>query len=189
MRFLSYVFMCLLLTSCMFGVSQSSKFYTLSGLSSQVVSEKYTNFVGIKRIQLPKYMDRPQIVTQSKDSTEMVVSEYHRWIESPGVLFGRILTEDLSELLPNAQIKMPQSGAEKFDVIVAVEVTKMNAVLGKQASLTAWYTLTNKAGTVLSRHKFSDVESIGKNYEDLMNGYSILWDRLGKDIAKKLIRH
>ncbi|MBR6231876.1 MAG: membrane integrity-associated transporter subunit PqiC, partial [Alphaproteobacteria bacterium] len=108
MRFLKILMLCFLLTACVFGTSKTSKFYTLRSEPSLSISSSYKSFVGVMRVQLPKYMDRPQIVTQNKNSPEILISEYNRWIENPSVLVTRVVVEDLSMFLPSAQIKMNQ---------------------------------------------------------------------------------
>jgi len=188
MRFLKILTLCFLLTACVFGTSQTSKFYTLTSEPSPSISNSYKSFVGVVRVQLPKYMDRPQIVTQNKNSPEMVISEYNRWIENPSVLAMRVLVEDLSALLPSAQIKMNQYGLEQFDRVISVEVVKMNAVLGEKITLEAWYTIKNRAGRLLARQKFSDSVQIGNSYDDLANGYSKLLTKLSQAIAHALIK-
>lgn len=188
MRFLKILTLCFLLTACVFGTSQTSKFYTLTSEPSPSISNSYKSFVGVMRVQLPKYMDRPQIVTQNKNSPEMVISEYNRWIENPSVLATRVLVEDLSALLPSAQIKMNQYGLEQFDRVISVEVVNMNAVLGEKIILEAWYSIKNKAGRLLARQKFADSVQIGNSYDDLANGYSHLWKKLSQQITNSLIK-
>ena len=188
MRFLKIVVACLFLSAGIFGTSQSAKFYTLTSPDEAVISKKCNAFVGVGRVQLPKYMDRPQIVVQNKDTPEMVVSEYNRWVEAPAVLTTRVLTNDLSTLLPKAQIKMRQNVTEKYDMFVTVEVVNMNAVLGEKAGVEAWFTIKDNAGKLLTRQKFSGEVKIGKNYDDLINGYSTLWMQLSQNIARQLVK-
>ena len=145
MRLLKIIVPCLLLGACVFGTSKNAKFYTQSATATQTLSVDYAAFVGVNRIQLPRYIDRPQILTQLKDSAQVNISEYNRWVELPSVLTTRVLTENLGILLPAAQIKMNQFKGEGFDWIVSVEVIEMNAVLGDKAELVAWYTIKNKS--------------------------------------------
>lgn len=186
MRLLKILVACLFLSACVFGTSQSAKFYTLTSSDAEVVSKKCDCFIGVTRVQLPKYMDRPQIVTQSKDTPEMVVSEYNRWVEAPAVLTTRVLTTNLSALLPNAQIKMRQSVSEKFEKLVSVEVVKMDAILGKKATLEAWFVIKDENGKLLTRQKFAGSVEIGKKYDELVSGYSNLWSQLAQNIAIQL---
>ncbi|MBO7191289.1 MAG: membrane integrity-associated transporter subunit PqiC [Elusimicrobiaceae bacterium] len=188
MKLIKIIIPCLLLNACVFGTSQTSKFYTQTATSAEPVSLNYTSLVGVSRIQLPKYMDRPQMLTQLKNSAQINISEYNRWVESPAVLATRVLTEDLSALLPAAQIKMNQLKGEHFDRTVSVEITKLDAVLGDKADMVAWYTIKDKAGQVLVHQKFTDMVLIGRTYDDLAKGYSELLADLSQEIAAVLIK-
>lgn len=187
MKLIKIIVPCLLLGACMFGTSKTSKFYTQSGSSADIVSADYKGFVGVNRMVLPKYVDRPQIVTQQKDSVEVNISEYNRWVELPSVLATRVLTEDLSVLLPAAQIKINQSKGGSFDWVVSVEITKMKAVLDDKVELEAWYTIKDISKKTFVQHKFSGKVTIGKTYEDVANGWSQLLDELSREIATALV--
>lgn len=188
MRIIKIMIPCLLLGACVFGTSKNAKFYTLSATATKPATARYTEFVGVNRILLPKYIDRPQIVTQQKNSAEMHISEYNRWVESPAVLANRVITENLSVLLPNAQIKMNLFKGDDFDKTVTVEIIKMNAVLGENAELTAWCIVKDKAGKIQTRQKFEDTLLIGKTYDDLAQGYSQLLAQMSQEIARLLIQ-
>ena len=188
MRLIKIIIPCLLFSACIFGTSQSSKFYTQSATSVGVISQNYTSFVGVNRIQLPKYVDRPQMLTQQKNSAQIKISEYNRWVEQPSVLATRVLTEDLSVLLPAAQIKMNQLKGEHFDRTVSVEITQLDAVLGDKADMVAWYTVKDKAGQVVVHQKFAATVLLGKTYDDLAKGYSELLADLSREIANVLIK-
>ena len=188
MKKIKYAFLCLFLSGCIFGVSQTSKFYSLTPIESKSVSQSADLFIGVDKVDLPKYMDRAQIVNQNKNDTEVFISEYNRWIESPSVLCTRILTQNLNNLLPKSEAKIRTIGGEKFDRRVWVQVIQMDGILGNQAELTAWYTIKNKDGKTIIRQKFSDKIEIAKTYDDLVIGYSKLWEKLSQDIAEHLIQ-
>ena len=187
MRLIKIIVPCLLLSACIFGTSKSAKFYTQSVTAAEAISPSYAAFIGVNRVQLPKYMDRPQMVTQRKNSDQVTISEYNRWVESPAVLATRVVTEDLSALLPAARIKMNHLKGEKFERIVWVEIVEINAVLGDKATLVAWYTIKDQAGKVLAHQKFTDVVLLGKTYDDVAKGYSNLLAHLSREIAGALI--
>ena len=181
--------LCLLLGACMFGTSQTAKFYTLPlPPTVRTSSADYTGFVGISRVQLPKYVDRPQIVTKQKDSAQITISEYNRWAEDLSVLTARALAEDLSALLPKAQIKASQSKGEEFDKIIFVEISKLDAVMGENAEITAWYMVKNSSKQVTARQKFTSTVQIGKTYDDVAKGYSELLGQLSQQIAASLLK-
>jgi uncharacterized lipoprotein YmbA len=188
MKKIKYAFLCLFLSGCIFGVSQTSKFYSLTTIETMPVSQSEDLFIGVDKVDLPKYMDRAQIVTQNKNGRQVLISEYNRWVESPSVLCTRILTQNLNYLLPKSDAKIRTLGSEKFDRRVWVQVVQMDGVLGQQAKLSAWFTIKNTKGKTIVHQKFTDKIEIGKTYDDLVVGYSKLWSKLSQDIAKQLIQ-
>ena len=151
MRLIKIIIPCLLLNACLLGTSKNAKFYAISAVPTQVVSEQYKASIGINRVQLPKYMDRPQIVTQRKNSTQVNISEFNRWVEGPAVLSTRALAENLSTLLPAAQINQTRFKGGDFSRTVTVEIVEMNGVLGQKAEITVWYTVQDKAGKIIQK--------------------------------------
>lgn len=188
MRKIQIFVLCVLLNACMFGTSKTAKFYMLTASPAPVASADYTGFVGVSRVQLPRYMDRPQIVTGQKKTARINMSEYNRWAESPSVLATRVLAEDLSALLPTAQVKASQSKGEEFNRTVLVEVIKLDAVLGENAEMVAWYTIKGTSKQAVVRQKFASIVQIGKTYDDLANGYSQLLGQLSQQIADSLLK-
>lgn len=187
MKLIKIVMLCLLLNAC-FGTSKQAKFYTQFASSAEVISADYTALIGVNRVQLPKYMDRPQIVTHQKDSAQINISEYNRWVESPSVLATRAIVEDMGVLLPACQVKMNQAKGEDFDKTVLVEITKITTVLGDQTEMVAWYTIKDKSGKTVVHQKFTDIVLLGKTYDDLAQGYSQLLAHLSQEIARALIK-
>lgn len=187
MRIIKIIIPCLLLNACLLSTSKNAKFYTLASAPAQVLAADYNVSVGVNRVQLPKYMDRPQIVTQHKNSIQVDVSEYNRWIESPAVLATRVVIDNLSGLLPSAQIKETRVKGGAFDQTVTVEIIKINAVLGQQAELAAWCTVKDKLGKIQIRRKFKHTVQVGKTYDALVQAYSQLLADLSQDIATVLI--
>ena len=76
MKIIKIIIPCLLLGACVFGTSKNAKFYTMTATPASAVSVDYNAFVVVNRVQLPKYVDRAQIVTQYKDSAQVNISEY-----------------------------------------------------------------------------------------------------------------
>ena len=189
MKLLKIIIPCLFLGACMFGASKSSKFYTQAAAVANTVSANYNGFVGVNRIHLPKYVDRPQMITQEKDSVQVNISEYNRWVEAPSVLATRAVAADLSALLPAAKIKINPLQGDAFERVVSVEVEEITAVLGEKVTLSAWYKIQDNAKKLIAQQKFSYTVPIGKTYEDVANGYSRLWAALSEDIANTLIRN
>ena len=185
MKLFKIIIPCLLLSACL-GTSKQAKFYTQTTTAAQIVCADCEAFIGVNRIQLPKYVERPQMVTQQKDSSQVIISEYNRWVEFPSVLSTRVVAENLGILLPSSQVKVNQLKGEGFDWIVSVDVVKLNAVLGEKAELSAWYTLKDKKGKKIVRAQFTRTTPIGSSYEEVAQGYSRLLADLSREMADAL---
>jgi hypothetical protein len=97
-----FFFMIFLLTAC--STTPAVKYYTLNPFSEmqadipQAVSGD-TLAIGVGPVELPKFLDRPQIVTR-KSQNRVEVSEFHRWAGSFSEDFLRVLAKNISMLLP-----------------------------------------------------------------------------------------
>ena len=92
-------------------------------------------------ISLPGYLDRIQIVTVA-GKNEMALDEFNRWAESLRDSFYRVLLEDLSSLLKTPKVYgYDREGANAVDYQVIIDVTRFDCVPGKEAVLTAFWTV------------------------------------------------
>src|SRR5215510_9952978 len=88
--------------------SQPSRFYLLSALPSTETASPATSgqqrpTIGVGPVTLPRYVDRPQIVTRTSPY-EIKVAEFDRWAEALDSNFSRVLADNLSFLLPTARV-------------------------------------------------------------------------------------
>src|SRR5919109_1073251 len=97
-------------TSLLIGgcASQPSRFYLLSAPPSAEPVPLGTSggqgaTIGVGPVTLPRYLDRPQIVTQTSPY-ELKLAEFDRWAEALDINFSRVLAENLSLLLPTARV-------------------------------------------------------------------------------------
>ncbi|MCH9696646.1 MAG: PqiC family protein [Gammaproteobacteria bacterium] len=113
--------------------SQSSHFHILTSpaltVDSQLNRVKNTlKRVGIRRIQLPGYLNRPQIVTRSFDN-ELTISSSHQWAEPLSESILRVITDQLSRRLPTIHVSsFPWSGSQTQDVEIAVQFLQFEIV-------------------------------------------------------------
>jgi len=97
-----FLLMVFLLASC--STTPAVRYYTLNPFSemqpdiSQAVSGD-TLAIGVGPVELPKFLDRPQVVTR-KSRHRVEVSEFHRWAGSFSEDFLRVLAKNISMLLP-----------------------------------------------------------------------------------------
>lgn len=177
--------LCFLLSACLPGSSQTAKFYNLTIESKLSISETYKNSVGILRVQMPKFMDRPQITSQYKGNAEVTISEYNRWVEPLAILYTRSLAGNLSLLLPNAPIKI-STGDDSFERIILVDIMKLDMLWQDKGTLEAWYIIKTGKGQVLANKKFINSIPLKDSYENLVKTHSLLLESLSKSISKTL---
>jgi uncharacterized protein len=114
--------------------------------------------IGIGPVTLPKYLDRPQIVTFTSPYA-LNVAEFDRWAEPLESTFVRVLAENLALLLPTARVAVfPWPGSMRLDYQVTVEVSHFSGQLGGESALTARWSLFSEDGKealVSQRSRFS----------------------------------
>ena len=178
---------CFLISGCVHGgVSQNSRFYSPISEVTASMSDSYTNSVAILRVQMPKFIDKPQIISRNKGDVQISVSEYNRWVEPLSILYTRTLVENLNTLLPNAPVEMFK-GNNSLNRRVFVDIVKIDALWNYKVILEAWYTIETEKDQILVRRKFSDSIPLGDNYENLVRVHSKLIGNLSKSIADSLI--
>ena len=87
--------------------TKPSKFYTLNAAwpESKDVSpqDRGTMLLGVGPVQVPTYMDRPQMVTRVNEN-EVALSEFNRWAEPVSKALPTVLENNLAYLLPGTDI-------------------------------------------------------------------------------------
>ncbi len=110
----------LLLAGC---ASPDSTFYTLQPVPGAVSAQgavAIARSVEVRRPGLAGYLDRSDVVLKDADY-KLGLKETQRWAEPLADMIGRVLTEDLSQRLPQSNV-FGQGGAISADADVRVEV-------------------------------------------------------------------
>lgn len=185
MKKLIFIALCVCLAGC-FGTSKPADFYVLQPDITLLPVQTARFNIGVEAVELPTYLDRPQIVWQKDGSSELKVSELNRWGESLSEMIQRTLVSDLSALMPNAFVKPKTFSRENFTRIISVEIDRFDAIEGKEAFLNAWWSVSNADGTVLVRDKTVLNAPTTGTYEDYVRVQSDLVARLAEQIASKI---
>jgi uncharacterized protein len=179
-------------TSLMAGgcASQPSRFYLLSAVAntetaSLEMSGQQGATIGVGPVTLPRYVDRPQIVTRTSPY-EIKVAEFDRWAEALDANFSRVLADNLSALLPTARVIMsPWPRAIPIDYQVTVDVTHFLSQIGGDSLLIADWTLFKGEGQdalTSGRSRFSASPG-GQDYAAIVAAMSQTVASLSREIA------
>lgn len=140
----------LVLAGC--GTSPPSKYYVLNAVKAQETAGQVTtalqsSFIAVGPVQIPDYLDRPQIATRTAGN-ELAINEFARWGGSLKEDVDRVLVENLSALLASDGIavvgwKRRVPGAHRL----SVEVNRFDTVEGGSVLLKAIWTVASPDGT------------------------------------------
>jgi uncharacterized lipoprotein YmbA len=99
--------------------------------------------VGLGPVTIPKYLDRPEVVTRLSD-TEFKLSDTDRWGEPLGANVSRVLAADLSGQRANLEVvQMPWPRKSKFDYRVSIDFQRLEANLDGQVQVRAAWSIRN----------------------------------------------
>src|ERR1035437_3968195 len=126
----------LLLSGCLsIPNSPTPRFYTLSPVNEKQESKKINItphvIIGVGPLKIPKYLDRPQIVTKTKEKM-LQFAQFDRWGESLDLGLARLIREDLTVMIPGAKLTLypwNPSIAVKYQVVV--ELVQMDSELDR----------------------------------------------------------
>lgn len=155
---------CLLLAACV--SSPTPKFYVLAPLATERPADAGLEIaVGVGPVELPDYLDRPQIVTRSGQN-ELNLAEFDRWGESLKDNTTQVLAENLAVLLPSKKVMTyPWKRATQVNYQVSVKITRFDHTEGGETVLGArWSILDGEGGELLTRESRYVESPAGDSY-------------------------
>ena len=171
--------------------TQTARFYTLNALTDaqsgrQAVASDQDVAVGLGPIQLPEYLDRPQIVTRVSPN-EVRFAEFERWAAPLAGSFSSTLAENMSTFLGTDRIALyPWKATTPIDCRVEIEVSRFDGKPGDSVLLQShWIVFSEDRKRVLGTKTSSLSEPVnGKGYEALVAAQSRALAALGREIAE-----
>lgn len=168
------------------GTSQITDFYQLEeSTDTSLTGLKKGSVIGVGPINLPEYINRPQIVTR-KSKHQFNVSEFKRWIEPLNDSISRLLVINLSNNLNSNQIYwVPRSDRQyPLDLRVVIDVGRFDGQLGKDVSLEARWSIFDKQDQpALTRVSIIKESTRDQSYEALVAAMNKALQQLGLEIA------
>ncbi|MGE0821171.1 MAG: membrane integrity-associated transporter subunit PqiC [Candidatus Binatia bacterium] len=180
----------LLVSGCSLGrQSPPVRLYTLTTIppadAGQRVSHTPGIALGIGPVELPQYVNRPQIVT-GDSGNELQRAALEQWAEPLETNFSRVLAQNLALLLATDRVAVfPWKGPVPIDYQVVVEVTQFLGAPNGSVSLVALWRVLGKDGReVLLSQQSSFTESTGsQDYGALAAAMSRTIASLSREIA------
>ena len=181
-----------ILTGC--GTTSPSRYYTLSPLTGGGEEihnpvDRYRLSVEVEPIELPKYLERPQIITRLSPN-KIQPAPFDRWAEPLEDGFLGVLVENLSHLLWTDKIAVTSWAESRHSQYrVSVEIIQFDGQLGKDVFLAARWTIYDKEKNHILLDKRSSLKepSGTPSYEALVSAESRLLTYLSREIAEGIL--
>ena len=187
----AFLFVAFLLAGC--GSTPMTQFYKLSSLPSgqqenpaALLGENIA--IGVGPVELPEYLDRPQIVTR-KSQNQLEISEFHRWAGSLPQGFSRVLAKNISTLLPTDRVAVfPWEGTFSPTYQVKVEVEQFDGQVGKQVFLRVIWSLVGQEGAkvLVVRKTLIEEPVLTNDYDGLVAAQSNALATLSREVVEEI---
>ncbi len=173
------------------GRTETARFYTLHALTDarpeRLASASGEDIaVGLGPVQLPAYLDRPQIVTR-KNPNEVGFAEFHRWAGPLAADVSRILAENLSLLLDTNDVALyPWRSTTPIDYRIEIDILRMDGRPGDRITLhSRWAIFSSDRGREWAARTSTLSEPVnGNGYEALVAAQSRALAALSREIAE-----
>ncbi len=147
--------------------------------------------VGVGPLNLPSYLDRPQIVTRATEH-QLALSEFNRWAEPLKESMLRVIAVNLSNKLESTRVfGVPRrSSGVPLEFKVEINVARFDGRLGGEVLLVARWILTDQESQVIST-KVSIIreQSSGDGYDALIQAQNKTLKMLSEEIAEAIRSH
>jgi len=187
------IFLCSVCAGCVNIASQTSRqprLYVLSALVEEAnrsyVSPKENQkfIIGINPVDLPGYLDRPQIMTMVGDN-EFSISEFEMWAEPLKKNISRVIAQNLKNLVRADIRSFPWIGSGQITHRLNLKIIRFEGCPGRDARLEAnWSVIEEQTKTIIfskTSHYSESCRSDGFNA--LISAYNRILESFSKDIA------
>ena len=167
--------------------TQPTRFYTLSALQPEAGEAAADGpVIGLERVILPEYLDRPQIVTRAGPN-RMTLAEFDIWVEPLSGMFTRVLAQNLSVLLGTKDVViLPELRDVRFDHQVQATVIQFDIDEAGQAVLDAlWAVHGRDRGRLIRQDRSQITEAVAEpgDHAAIAAALSRALEGLSRDIA------
>jgi len=175
------------------GTQKSTRLYMLQPLAisetdteAGAVDDTFSLRVG--PIRLPEYLNRPQVVTRTKEN-EIQLGVFHHWGEPLDRNFASTLAVNMARLLSTTKIILhPWAKKEDVRYVLSVDVIRFDGEFNGNATLHARWYLTHWEDDnpkVLATRISSYTETVGgDSYENLVVAESRALEAFSREIAE-----
>ena len=141
--------------------------------------------VGVERINVAPYLDRPQIVIRGTGH-RLELSEFNRWVEPLTESISRVIIVNLSNMLESTRVYSTPRRTKVIDLDfrVDIDIARFDGVLGGDATLVGRWTLYNRdSAALLTKVSIINEPSGGEGFDKLIAAQNRTLQKLSEEIA------
>lgn len=144
--------------------------------------------LGIGSLDVPKYLDRPQIMTRINQN-ELKLSDSHQWAEPLKDTIPRIIGYNVGSLVCGDIRTYPWKGTQQIDYRLNASIIHLDGTPGGNAVLDVQWNISDEhTKKILLVKESKYTEQVEQNtYESLVSAYSRLLASFSRDMAEALI--
>ncbi len=184
---------CLLLSLSGCAHTDPSRFYALTSIGEPLTDQERSMVTSgpvivVGPVKIPEYLKWPQIVTHTGEN-EIVRDEFHRWAGSLQENILRVLTENLSNLLPSDMVfSVHQATPLPARYRVMADILRLESRKGENVLLKARWTILDTQGEKkrLTRISAYNETISGDDYASLVAGMGRVFGHLSREITSVL---
>ncbi len=170
--------------------TQPTHFYLLrametSSITSALETKQAGLSLGLGPIRVPKYLERPQIVTRISPH-EINLAEFHKWGAPLKENVSQVLEENLSELLVTDKIiTYPWNRSKLPGYQLALDIIQFDGTKNQEAIFKVRWALAKGEATNILYKKTSQFSEVtrGSDYEALVEAMSRMLVTFSQEIA------
>ena len=185
-RFIIWIIAAVLLVGVGCSTTPPPTFYQLDEPANTMLSGLMRGVaIGVGPVNLPAYLDRPQIVTRATDH-KLNLSEFNRWAEPLKESVTRVIGVNLSNLLETTRIyRVARRNKElPLDFRIELDIPRFDGKLGGDILLVARWSLYGSDEKVLmTKVSIITEPSGGEGYDNLITAQNRALQALSREIA------
>lgn len=166
--------------------SPPTRFYVLSPLAESGRSvNAHEIAIGVGPVELPDYLDRPQIVTRSGQN-RLELAEFDNWAEPLQDNVSQVLAENLAALLPSKRVALyPWKRATLVDYQLAAKIIRFDRSEGGEAVLhVRWSILAGDGSLLFDRESRYREQPAGSGIEATVAAMNKILGQFSRDAAE-----
>ena len=168
------------------GSTPPTRFYGLTPVTTSGGARTAGTLVlGIGPVELPKTLDRPQIVTRSGQN-EFLLGELDQWAEPLADNITAVLSENLAVLVPARRVTTyPWDRSAEIDYQLTAKVLRFDRSVGGDAVLKLRWSLKSPTNEneLLARETSYSKKPAGDDYKATVEAMNFLLGQFSRDAA------